>query len=191
MNKSNHQLFFDNHKELVENWYKKWIKQVRDSIPSDMKLSDEEIDSELTFQCCYLASIFKFGSYVAYCNAYVPKRVANAFWNDYRKLDHEALADAIDEFEDGYRDSYTVKHQRGHYEVSEFTTIDSEIENKDLTERIKNMAKDNFERQLINMILMGMTYDEISEIIGISKGTIAKRMKALGDRIKEKETQNA
>ena len=49
------------------------------------------------------------------------------------------------------------------------------------------MAKDNIDRTIIMLILDGMTYDEIASKLKISKGTIAKRMKAIGDRIKEKE----
>ena len=49
------------------------------------------------------------------------------------------------------------------------------------------MAKDNIDRKIITMILEGLTYDEIASKLKISKGTIAKRMKAIGDRIKEKE----
>ena len=56
-----------------------------------------------------------------------------------------------------------------------------------MTENIKNMAKDNIDRKIIMMILEGLTYDEIASKLQISKGTIAKRMKAIGDRIKEKE----
>ena len=56
-----------------------------------------------------------------------------------------------------------------------------------MTENIKNMAKDNIDRKIIMMILEGLTYDEIALKLKISKGTIAKRMKAIGDSIKEKE----
>ena len=49
------------------------------------------------------------------------------------------------------------------------------------------MAKDNLDRKIIMMILEGLTYDEIALKLKISKGTIANRMKAIGDRIKEKE----
>ena len=56
-----------------------------------------------------------------------------------------------------------------------------------MTENIKNMAKDNLDRKIIMMILEGLTYDEIASKLKISKGTIANRMKAIGDKIKEKE----
>lgn len=56
-----------------------------------------------------------------------------------------------------------------------------------MTENIKNMAKDNIDKTIISLILEGLTYDEIASKLNISKGTIAKRMKAIGDRIKEKE----
>ena len=49
------------------------------------------------------------------------------------------------------------------------------------------MAKDNIDRTIIMLILEGLTYDEIALKLNISKGTISKRMKAIGDKIKEKE----
>ena len=56
-----------------------------------------------------------------------------------------------------------------------------------MTENIENMAKDNIDRKIIMMILEGLTYDEIALKLKISKGTIANRMKAIGDRLKEKK----
>ena len=54
-------------------------------------------------------------------------------------------------------------------------------------ESIKDMAKDNIDRKIIMSILEGLTYDEIALKLKISKGTIAKRMKAIGDKLKEQE----
>ena len=56
-----------------------------------------------------------------------------------------------------------------------------------MTENIKKMAKDNLDRKIIMMILEGMAYDEIAFKLKISTKTIQRRMKAIGDRIKEKE----
>ena len=56
-----------------------------------------------------------------------------------------------------------------------------------MTENIKKMAKDNIDRKIITMILEGLTYDEIASKLKISTKTIQRRMKAIGDRIKEKE----
>lgn len=56
-----------------------------------------------------------------------------------------------------------------------------------MTENIKNMAKDNIDRTIIMLILEGLTYDEIALKLNISTKTIQRRMKAIGDKIKEKE----
>ena len=56
-----------------------------------------------------------------------------------------------------------------------------------MMESIKDMAKDNIDRKIIMSILEGLTYDEIALKLKISKGTIAKRMKAIGDKLKEQE----
>ena len=184
---NNNRIFAVYHKELVEKWYQKWTYDIRSKIPVDFSVSDAEIDSEITYQCQYLASIFRGGHYPAFCNSYVAKRVVAELWNEYKLLDHVAVFDAYADFGNNYRDSYSTAHQHGEYEVDAYTTIDEEIENNDMMECIKDMAKDNLDRTIIMLILEGLTYDEIAFKLKISKGTIAKRMKAIGDRIKEKE----
>ena len=56
-----------------------------------------------------------------------------------------------------------------------------------MTENIKNMAKDGIDSAIITLILDGVAYDEIASKLKISTKTIQRRMKAIGDRIKEKE----
>ena len=184
---NNNRIFAIYHKELIDNWYRKWTSDIRKKLPADFVVTDAEIDSEITYQCQYLASIFRGGHDPAFCNSYVTRRAVAELWNEYKLLDHDAVADAYAEFDDDYQDAYSTSHQHGEYDVGSYTTIDDEIENNDMTENIKNMAKDNIDRTIIMLILEGLTYDEIALKLKISKGTIAKRMKAIGDRIKEKE----
>ena len=56
-----------------------------------------------------------------------------------------------------------------------------------MKENIENMAKDGIDSEIITLILEGMSYDEIASKLKISTKTIQRRMKAIGDRIKEKE----
>ena len=184
---NSNRIFAVYHKELVEKWYRKWTSEIRGKIPVDFAVSDAEIDSEITYQCQYLASIFRGGHYPAFCDRYVAKRVVSELWREYRLLDHGALADAYMDFDEDYEDEYSARRQYGEYDANAYTAIEDEIENRDMTENIKKMAKDNLDRKIIMMILEGLTYDEIASKLKISKGTIAKRMKAIGDRIKEKE----
>ena len=184
---NNNRIFAIYHKELIDNWYRKWTSDIRKKLPANFVVTDAEIDSEITYQCQYLASIFRGGHYPAFCNSYVTKRAVAELWNEYKLLDHDAVQDAYEEFDDDYNNAYQTSHQYGEYEVGSYTTIDDEIENNDMTENIKNMAKDNIDRTIIMLILEGLTYDEIALKLNISKGTIAKRMKAIGDKIKEKE----
>ena len=184
---NNNRIFAIYHKELIDNWYQKWISDIRKKLPANFVVTDAEIDSEITYQCQYLASIFRGGHYPAFCNSYVTKRAVAEFWHEYKLLDHSVIADSYEEFDDNYSNSYQTSHQYGEYDVGSYTTIDDEIENNDMTENIKNMAKDNIDRTIITLILDGLTYDEIALKLNISKGTIANRMKAIGDKIKEKE----
>lgn len=185
MNKN--RIFAIYHKELIDNWYQKWTSDIRKKLPANFVVTDAEIDSEITYQCQYLASIFRGGHYPAFCNSYVTKRAVAEFWHEYKLLDHSVIADSYEEFDDNYNNAYQTSHQYGEYDVDAYTTIDNEIENNDMMENIKNMKKDNIDRTIIMSILEGLTYDEIAFKLKISKGTIAKRMKAIGDKIKEKE----
>ena len=183
----NNRIFAIYHKELIDNWYRKWTSDIRNRLPANFVVTDAEIDSEITYQCQYLASIFRGGHYPAFCNSYATKRAVAELWNEYKLLDHDAVQDAYAEFDDDYNDSYSTTHQHGEYDVGSYTTIDDEIENNDMTENIKNMAKDNIDRTIIMLILEGLTYDEIALKLNISTKTIQRRMKAIGDKIKEKE----
>ena len=183
----NNRIFAIYHKELTDNWYQKWTSDIRNRLPANFVVTDAEIDSEITYQCQYLASIFRGGHYPAFCNSYVTKRVVAELWNEYKLLDHDAVADAYAEFDDDYNNAYQTSHQHGEYDVGSYTTIDDEIENNDMTENIKKMAKDNIDRTIIMLILEGLTYDEIALKLNISTKTIQRRMKAIGDKIKEKE----
>lgn len=185
MNKN--RIFAIYHKELIDNWYQKWTSDIRKKLPANFVVTDAEIDSEITYQCQYLASIFRGGHYPAFCNSYVTKRAVAEFWHEYKLLDHSVIADSQAEFDDNYNNAYQTSHQYGEYDVGSYTTIDDEIENNDMMENINNMTKDNIDRTIIMLILEGLTYDEIAFKLKISKGTIAKRMKAIGDKIKEKE----
>ena len=184
---NNNRIFAIYHKELIDNWYKKWTYDIRNRLPANFLVTDAEIDSEITYQCQYLASIFRGGHYPAFCNSYVTKRAVAEFWHEYKLLDHSVIADSYEEFDDNYNNAYQTSHQYGEYDVGSYTTIDGEIEKNDMMENIKNMTKDNIDRTIIMLILEGLTYDEIALKLNISTKTIQRRMKAIGDKIKEKE----
>lgn len=184
---NNNRIFAIYHKELIDNWYQKWTSDIRKKLPANFVVTDAEIDSEITYQCQYLASIFRGGHYPAFCNSYVTKRAVAEFWHEYKLLDHSVIADSYAEFDDDYSNAYQTSHQYGEYDVDAYTTIDNEIENNDMMENINNMTKDNIDRTIITLILDGLTYDEIALKLNISTKTIQRRMKAIGDKIKEKE----
>lgn len=159
MNKTNSSVFAAYHSELVENWYPGWISSVRRLIPYDMAVSDAEIDSEITAQCIYLASIFRGGSFPAYCNEYVVRRAAAVFRREYRALDHGLIAEAYEEYEDDYESAYVQKRQYGTYDIDEQTPAGEYIEIRNLVECAMKSAKDDIEKRVLELILDGFTYE--------------------------------
>ena len=109
MNKN--RIFAIYHKELIDNWYQKWTSDIRKKLPANFVVTDAEIDSEITYQCQYLASIFRGGHYPAFCNSYVTKRAVAEFWHEYKLLGHSVIADSYEEFDDNYSNAYQTSHQ--------------------------------------------------------------------------------
>ena len=107
--------FCDAHKVLRDRFYSNFIYVIRTKIPSDINISDMEIESELNAQGMYLSSIFNGGDFIGYFARYAVKRVVDAIWSEYKKIDHTALEDAINEYEDGY--DYTESKQYIRYEM--------------------------------------------------------------------------
>ena len=115
--------FCDAHKVLRETYYQALIQSIRTKIPSDINISDIEIESELNVQGMYLSSIFKGGDFIGYFARYAVKKVVDAIWSEYKKIDHTALEDAIKEFEDGY--DYTESKQYIRYEMDRAKSYES------------------------------------------------------------------
>lgn len=53
------------------------------------------------------------------------------------------------------------------------------------------MTKDNTDVLIIKMILDGMAYDEIAEKLDITTKTIQRRLKNIGNQIRNREKKNA
>lgn len=115
--------FCDAHKVLRETYYQALIQSIRTKIPSDINISDMEIESELNSKGIYLSSIFNGGDFKGYFLTYAPKLVIRSIWSEYKKIDHTALEDAIKEFEDGY--DYTESKQYIRYEMDRAKSIES------------------------------------------------------------------
>lgn len=181
---NNSKIFANHHKELITNWYQKWTVEVRKRLPQDFVVTDDEIDSEITYQCQYLSSIFRGGNYPAFCNRYVVNRVVTEFWNEYKLLDHDSIIDAYKEFENDYVDSYTVSRQYGEYATNAYSTIDNKIENNDIAENLKTIANDSVGRQIVQMWLEGFPYEVIAQKLKISTKTIQRRIKEICNELK-------
>lgn len=181
---NNKKIFANHHRELINNWYQKWTSEVRKRLPQDFVVTDDEIDSEITYQCQYLSSIFRGGNYPAFCNRYVVNRAVAEFWNEYKLLDHDSIIDAYKEFENDYADSYNVSHQYGEYTTNAYSTIDDKIENNDIAENLKTIANDSIGRQIVQLWLEGFPYEVIAQKLNISTKTIQRRIKEICNELK-------
>lgn len=178
--------FSSYHKELIDKWYPNWTKQIKSKIPSDYLVTDDEIYSEITQFCCYLSDIFTGGHYPSFCNRFVVSKVTQIIWKEYNKLDHSSLDRAMDDFETGYEDSYTESHQIVKASLDRSKTEYEKMKRSQLIEDIKSLATDDITKMIIKYKLEGI--DDLRTIaskIGISKDSVARKLKTLKDKLNE------
>lgn len=82
---------------------------------------------------------------------------------------------------------YRQDQRRGEY-ISLDTLYNLEAENSETTKRLKEMYRlieglDKFERAVILLWLDENSYDEIAEIIGVPRNTVASRLKRIKDKL--------
>lgn len=112
MNKNAVKVFSDNHSEIVKAM-PFWISQTKNrivkyhhdfgSLHFAWTFRDEEIESEIVQECLRRASIFKGGSFVAYCSEYVPQEAARRLSKQLAKMSREIPFSAITP--EGYEDT--------------------------------------------------------------------------------------
>lgn len=194
--KSSQDIFCYFHKDLTANWYPKWLACIRKKLPADFNITDAEIDSEITMQCQYLAKNFKGGSYQAYCNLYVEKLVLKALYKEYKLLDHKALANALNDFDESYKDSYAVQSQI----VNGYKIVQKKLDDDYAVDKWTKMYEVAFVldkqtdwlhsyAEIVDMLKMKMSYREIAEDLNVSKDTICKRIAKIVERVKATEEE--
>lgn len=181
-------VFNDNYDQLQNVWFPKWRQAVRAKIPSDMNVSNDEIDSELADQAICRAKSFKGGDFCRYVNQYIVKDVVRTIWAEYKKLDHDAIAQAYDEFDSEYADSYECRRGHGYADIEETTVIDKKLIDVLTIKEIYTMNKYCKISPILMMVFNGMSFDEIGRVLGISKMEVSRRLRKIGDDYKEFET---
>lgn len=176
-------------KELMTKWYPYWCNEIREKIPGDLNITDKEIYSEITHQCLYLSNKFKGGSYPAYCNQFVVIRCINSFWSEYKKLDHQLVVDAYEDFENG--EDYTEKHIIIGTDISAKSTLDERHEKTEMMTAVYDAAikldklTEGYYQYaaIVDYMRMGMSMDEIAKELGTYKMEISRRFATIKNEV--------
>lgn len=182
-------------KELVNNWYPYWTAEIRKKIPANMVVTDKEIYSEITHNCIYLSSLFKAGSFPAYCNMYVVQLSVKSFWTEYKKLDHACIAEAYDDFDNG--ESFEEQHD---VVKESMRNKSSEQERHEKTRKLTMLYQaaaildkktDNCYEyaNIIDDIRMGMSLADIAEEMHTNKMDISRRFADIKDEVNKLKTK--
>ena len=175
--------FCDAHKVLRDRFYSNFIYVIRTKIPSDINISDIEIESELNSQGMYLSSIFNGGDFIGYFARYAVKRVVDAIWSEYNKIDHTELQDAINEYEDGY--DYNEYKQYIRYEMDRAKSNESKKQDQLLVNDIFDIVT-GIDKIICNLVMDGKSNREIAKIVGLDDKTIGNRLHKIARIIKGK-----
>lgn len=121
----------------------------------------DEVRSECLKIIIKLGEEYKDGSksFVNYCYDYVPLRVIDRIWKDYKKMIKQI---PIEEIEN---------------EASP-QNLHQEIERKELVEKIYELA-DEIDNQILDGIMDGMTITEIADKLKVSHQAVSKRLKKM------------
>lgn len=139
-------------------------------LPIGCNFDNNDVKSAIYGVFIDLISNYKPGplSLTSYCWKFAELKTLNVLIKEYKRIQQQLQL--IDEVDDDH-----TQHEYGEYEVEQYKALSEHIEQKNLIDEI--MSTTNvFDKQLMNRILEGATYDEISKEFGISKGTITKRL---------------
>lgn len=103
------------------------------------------------------------------------KNVLKKLLAEYSRLKKQDTLYALGELDDG-NDGDVAKHHVAEGIAEEHIDLASQLELNDDVSRIIDKA-DVVDKQIMQMIMQGLSYDEISKKVGLSKGQISKRLK--------------
>lgn len=109
--------------------------------------------------------------------------ISNVFYDDLRRRKRKPSAVSIDSFYDDLSDN-TQK------EIEDRTTsIDEQLRNSELDVIIRNSIKEleeHFREVVVLRELQGLSYDQISRIVGVNIGTVKSRIARARTKLQEK-----
>lgn len=145
----------DDWKKLYK-WSGNFAKEIRQKLPSDIELTDDELKSYVFESYLNLAKIYKEGdlSFTSYCFKWAKPYTLRKIQLEYDKL--KKFAFGVD--------------------LSDLRTKETNISTKLLCDDILEKM-DKKDRRIAEMIIQGFSYQEIGKELGLSPAAIVKRMR--------------
>lgn len=159
------------------------VAYIKSKLPKDWKLEHNEILSEVYLTCVELLAKYRKSSVspVSWCCMYDGKKTLKKLYSRYHSLKKLDTLYALGEIDDG-DDGDVVKRYVTRGIAEEPKDLAEQLEMNDLVSVI--LAGASFlDKETMQMIKEGYSYDEISKKVGISKGEITKRMKKHAKRL--------
>ena len=137
-------------------WSGNFAKEIRQKLPSDIELTDDEIKSYVFESYLNLAKIYKEGdlAFTSYCFKWAKQYTLRKIQLEYDKL--KKFAFGVD--------------------LSDLRTKETNISTKLLCDDLLEKM-DKKDRHIAEMIIQGFSYQEIAKELGLSPAAIVKRMK--------------
>ena len=164
------------------------LQEYQKAITADI-LRSGKIPREITFDdaleyvqdaCAYLSTVYKRGnlSFPSYCWRYARQIAIRNINADYNRLK------SLVEFDDLKDENGDIKRQYGKMGIEPRKDMIEVIQERLDIAYLKEVARDR-ERKLIDYMLADLRYEEIASRMGISKGTVSKRLRKLAKYFKK------
>ena len=140
-------------------WSGNFAKEIRQKLPSDIELTDDEIKSYVFESYLNLAKIYKEGdlAFTSYCYKWAKPYTLRKIQLEYNKL--KKFAFGVD--------------------LSDLRTKETNISTKLLCDDLLEKM-DKKDRRIAEMIIQGFSYEEIAKKFGTNKMAITRRMRKYG-----------
>ena len=145
-------------------------KEIQKKLPSDFKLTDNEIQSAFYWSILNLVKIYREGPmpFVVYCYRYAKIYTLSQLLKDYKKLKKFEFSDGLSYLNDTeYEFELDISTNKDYEE-----TFYNKLFCNELLEKMNET-----DRHIAQSIMNGHSYEEIAQELGVSKMAITKRMR--------------